>query len=344
MAPAWGGGHDEREQTLNQLLVEMDGFESNEGVILIAATNRPDVLDPALLRPGRFDRRVMVPSPDVRGRAQILAIHAKDIPLDESVNLEKIAKGTPGFTGAELANLMNEAALLAARREMDAVSMDDVEAAKDKVLMGAERRSMVISDDEKKTTAYHEAGHALVAAMLPGADPVHRVTIIPRGRALGVTQQLPTEERFTRDRQFLLDNIAILMGGRAAEQVALDQVTTGAGNDIERATGLARRMVCEWGMSEAMGPLAFGKKEEQIFLGREFAQHQDFSEETARSIDAEVRKIVTEGYERASRILKENIKALHDISLELLDRETISGDDVRRLLRACLELNDGAPA
>ena len=339
-----GGGHDEREQTLNQLLVEMDGFESNEGVILIAATNRPDVLDPALLRPGRFDRRVMVPSPDVRGRAQILAIHAKDIPLDESVNLEKIAKGTPGFTGAELANLMNEAALLAARREMDAVSMDDVEAAKDKVLMGAERRSMVISDDEKKTTAYHEAGHALVAAMLPGADPVHRVTIIPRGRALGVTQQLPTEERFTRDRQFLLDNIAILMGGRAAEQVALDQVTTGAGNDIERATGLARRMVCEWGMSEAMGPLAFGKKEEQIFLGREFAQHQDFSEETARSIDAEVRKIVTEGYERASRILKENIKALHDISLELLDRETISGDDVRRLLRACLELNDGAPA
>ncbi len=339
-----GGGHDEREQTLNQLLVEMDGFESNEGVILIAATNRPDVLDPALLRPGRFDRRVVVPAPDVRGRAQILQIHAKELPLDESVDLEKIAKGTPGFTGAELANLMNEAALLAARRDLEAVGMDDVEAAKDKVLMGAERRSMVISEDEKRTTAYHEAGHALVAAMIPGTDPVHRVTIIPRGRALGVTQQLPEEERFTRDKQFLLDTIAILMGGRAAEEVALDQVTTGAGNDIERATGLARRMVCEWGMSDAMGPLAFGKKEEQIFLGREFAQHQDYSEETARSIDGEVRRIVTEGYERASTIVRANLKALNDISLSLLEKETISGEEVRRLLGACLELDGGATA
>jgi cell division protease FtsH len=339
-----GGGHDEREQTLNQLLVEMDGFESNEGVILIAATNRPDVLDPALLRPGRFDRRVIVPAPDVRGRSQILELHSKELPLGDDVDLTKVAKGTPGFTGAELANLMNEAALLAARRDMDAVAMQDVEAAKDKVLMGAERRSMVISEEEKRTTAFHEAGHALVAAMLPTADPVHRVTIIPRGRALGVTQQLPTEERFTRDRQFLLDNIAILMGGRAAEEVALDQVTTGAGNDIERATGLARRMVCEWGMSDRMGPLAFGKKEEQIFLGREFAQHQDYSEETARNIDDEVRRIVTEGYERASGILKQNLKALNDITSLLLERETISGEDVGRLLRACLELDDGAPA
>lgn len=337
-----GGGHDEREQTLNQLLVEMDGFESNEGVILIAATNRPDVLDPALLRPGRFDRRVVVPAPDVRGRVKILEIHAREISLSDEVDLGKIAKGTPGFTGAELANLMNEAALLAARRDMEAVGQEDVEAAKDKVLMGAERRSMVISDEEKKTTAYHEAGHALVAAMLPTADPVHRVTIIPRGRALGVTQQLPTEERFTRDRAFLLDNIAILMGGRAAEEVALSQVTTGAGNDIERATGLARRMVCEWGMSETMGPLAFGKKEEQIFLGREFAQHQDYSEETARQIDAEVRRLVTDGYTRAVDILKGNLKALHDISFALLEKETITGDDVRRLLRACLELDDGA--
>ena len=339
-----GGGHDEREQTLNQLLVEMDGFESNEGVILIAATNRPDVLDPALLRPGRFDRRVMVPAPDVRGRVKILEIHAKDLPLAENVDLEKIAKGTPGFTGAELANLMNEAALLAARRDIDAVDMDDVESAKDKVLMGAERRSMIISEDEKRTTAFHEAGHALVATVLPGTDPVHRVTIIPRGRALGVTQQLPSEERFTRDRQFLLDNIAILMGGRAAEEVALDQVTTGAGNDIERATGLARRMVCEWGMSDRMGPLAFGKKQEQIFLGREFAQHQDYSEETARNIDGEVRRIVSEGYERATGIVRDNLQALNDISLTLLEKETISGDDVRRLLRACLELDDGATA
>jgi cell division protease FtsH len=285
-----------------------------------------------------------VPAPDVRGRAQILQIHAKELPLDESVDLEKIAKGTPGFTGAELANLMNEAALLAARRDLEAVGMDDVEAAKDKVLMGAERRSMVISEDEKRTTAYHEAGHALVAAMIPGTDPVHRVTIIPRGRALGVTQQLPEEERFTRDKQFLLDTIAILMGGRAAEEVALDQVTTGAGNDIERATGLARRMVCEWGMSDAMGPLAFGKKEEQIFLGREFAQHQDYSEETARSIDGEVRRIVTEGYERASTIVRANLKALNDISLSLLEKETISGEEVRRLLGACLELDGGATA
>ena len=339
-----GGGHDEREQTLNQLLVEMDGFEGNEGVILIAATNRPDVLDPALLRPGRFDRRVIVPTPDVRGREQILTIHAKELPLGEDTDLTKIAKGTPGFTGADLANLMNEAALLAARLDKDSVGQDDIESAKDKVLMGSERRSMVISPDEKKTTAYHEAGHALVAAMLPGTDPVHRVTIIPRGRALGVTMQLPTEERFTRDKSFLLNNIAILMGGRAAEKVALDQVTTGAGNDIERATGLARKMVCEWGMSDAMGPLTFGKKEEQIFLGREFAQHQDFSEETARQIDSEVRRIVTEGYDRAVTIVKTHLHVLEEMSLALLERETLSGDEVRRLLTAGAALTDGTPA
>ncbi len=339
-----GGGHDEREQTLNQLLVEMDGFEGNEGVILIAATNRPDVLDPALLRPGRFDRRVIVPTPDVRGREKILSIHSKELPLGEDTDLSKIAKGTPGFTGADLANLMNEAALLAARMDKDNVGQDDIEAAKDKVLMGSERRSMVISPDEKKTTAYHEAGHALVAAMLPGTDPVHRVTIIPRGRALGVTMQLPEEERFTHDKAFLLNNIAILMGGRAAEEVALDQVTTGAGNDIERATGLARKMVCEWGMSDTMGPLTFGKKEEQIFLGREFAQHQDFSEDTARQIDSEVRRIVTEGYDRAVNIVKTHLNILEEMSAALLERETLSGDEVRRLLTAGAALSDGTPA
>jgi cell division protease FtsH len=328
-----GGGHDEREQTLNQLLVEMDGFESNEGVILIAATNRPDVLDPALLRPGRFDRRVMVSQPDIRGREAILTIHSRDLPLAEDVQLRAIAKGTPGFTGADLANLMNEAALLAARLDREAVTQSDLESAKDKVLMGAERRSMVISEEEKKTTAYHEAGHALVAALLPGTDPLHRVTIIPRGRALGLTQQLPTEERFTRDRSYLINTIAILMGGRAAEEVALDQFTTGAGNDIERATGLARKMVCEWGMSQ-MGPLAFGKKEEQIFLGREFATHQDYSEETARAIDSEVKRLVTSGYSTAVRILKDNLTALESISLELLEKETLTGDEVSRILRS----------
>ncbi len=337
-----GGGHDEREQTLNQLLVEMDGFESNDGVILIAATNRPDVLDPALLRPGRFDRRIVVPTPDMHGREKILGIHARELPLSEDVDLQVVARGTPGFTGADLASVMNEAALLAARRESDAVAMQDVDVAKDKVMMGAERRSMIIPEVEKRTTAYHEAGHALVAALLPGTDPVHRVTIIPRGRALGLTQQLPETERFTRDKDSLLKNITILMGGRAAEKVALEQVTTGAGNDIERATELARKMVCEWGMSETMGPLSFGKKEEAIFLGREMAQHQDYSEQTAVQIDTEVRRIVSTAYDQAVSLLKNHIQALHDLSAELLDRETVSGEEVARVLRACM--NDSLPS
>jgi len=326
-----GGGHDEREQTLNQLLVEMDGFEGNEGVILIAATNRPDVLDPALLRPGRFDRRVVVPRPDIRGRQEILVIHGKNIPLEDDVDLAVIARGTPGFTGADLANLMNEAALLAAREDHSAVGMSSLERAKDKVMMGAERRSLVMSDDEKRDTAYHEAGHALVAASLPMADPIHRVTIVPRGQALGLTQQLPEGERFSHDHHRLLENIQILMGGRAAEEVALEKFTTGASNDIERATEIARRMVCEWGMSE-MGPLAFGKKQEQIFLGREFAQHKDYSEATAIEIDAQVRKIVTEGYASAKRVLLDNLDALHDLAARLLEVETVSGDDVTRVL------------
>ena len=326
-----GGGHDEREQTLNQLLVEMDGFEGNEGVILIAATNRPDVLDPALLRPGRFDRRVMVPRPDIRGRAQILKIHAKNIPLAEDADLDLIARGTPGFTGADLANLVNEAALLAAREDHSAVGHQALESAKDKVMMGAERRSLIMSPDEKRDTAYHEAGHALVAAVLPGADPIHRVTIVPRGAALGLTQQLPERERFSQDKARLLDNIKILMGGRAAEEIALEKFTTGASNDIERATELARRMVCEWGMSE-MGPLAFGKKEEQIFLGREFAQHQDYSEATAIEIDRQVRTIVTDAYSSAKQILADNMQALHDLAARLLEVETVTGEDVTRVL------------
>ena len=339
-----GGGHDEREQTLNQLLVEMDGFESNEGVILIAATNRPDVLDPALLRPGRFDRRVVVPQPDLMGRQKILEIHARNVILSEDVDLGVIAKGTPGFTGADLENLVNEGALLAARLDKERVTLKDLESAKDKVMMGAERRSIVMSDEEKRTTAYHEAGHALVAAMLPGTDPVHRVTIIPRGRALGLTQQLPEEERFTQDKDYLLNNIAILMGGRAAEQVALDQVTTGAGNDIERATSLARKMVCEWGMSDALGPLAFGKKGEQIFLGREFQQTKDLSEDTAMRIDGEIRRIVTEAYATASSILKSNLRLLHDVSKSLLERETLSGDEILRMIRASVDDAGASPA
>ncbi len=328
-----GGGHDEREQTLNQLLVEMDGFESNEGVILIAATNRPDVLDPALLRPGRFDRRVVVPRPDVRGREQILEIHAKELPLADDIDLAVVARGTPGFTGADLANVMNEAALLAARMDREKVTMKDVEAAKDKVMMGGERRSMVISDEEKKTTAYHEAGHALVAALLPGADPLYRVTIIPRGRALGLTQQLPTEDRHTMEKNQLLDQLAILMGGRAAEEVALNQVTTGAGNDIERATSLARKMVCEWGMSDEMGPLTFGKKDENIFLGREWHDQTNMSEETAKKIDSEIRRIVTDAYGRARDLVKGNLQALHDVSKLLLEKETLTGEEIARMLR-----------
>ncbi|MGH7363830.1 MAG: ATP-dependent zinc metalloprotease FtsH, partial [Candidatus Methylomirabilales bacterium] len=292
-----GGGHDEREQTLNQLLVEMDGFESNEGVILIAATNRPDVLDPALLRPGRFDRQVVVARPDVRGREAILKVHTRKIPLATDVELQVIARGTPGFSGADLANLVNEAALLAARQNKKYVDMVDFESAKDKVLMGVERRSIVISPEEKRVTAYHEAGHALVAKLQPGADPIHKVTIIPRGRALGVTQQLPIDEKHNWSREYLLSNIIILMGGRVAEELVIGSITTGAGSDIERATDLARRMVCEWGMSEKMGPLTFGKKEEMIFLGREIAQHQDYSEQTAIEIDREVRRTVMECYE-----------------------------------------------
>jgi len=329
-----GGGHDEREQTLNQLLVEMDGFESNEGVILIAATNRPDVLDPALLRPGRFDRRIVVPRPDVKGRLGILKVHTKRVPLATDVELEVIARGTPGFSGADLENLVNEAALAAARIDKDKVDMLDFELAKDKVLMGSERKSMIISDREKRTTAHHEAGHALVAKMLPGADPVHKVTIIPRGRALGVTQQLPTEDRLNLTREFAKNQIAILMGGRLAEEIIFGEanVTTGAGNDIEVATDLARKMVCEWGMSEKMGPLTFGKKEEQIFLGREFAQHQDYSEQTAIDIDAEVKRIVLENYERARGILLANLDKLKAIAEALLEHETLDAEDIDRLL------------
>ncbi|MCK5011400.1 MAG: ATP-dependent zinc metalloprotease FtsH, partial [Deltaproteobacteria bacterium] len=300
-----GGGHDEREQTLNQLLVEMDGFESNEGVILIAATNRPDVLDPALLRPGRFDRRVVVPLPDIKGRKGILKVHSKNKPLADDVELETVAKGTPGFCGADLSNLVNEAALMAARQEKKEISMSDFEVAKDKVLMGVERKSMIISPEDKENTAYHEIGHVLVAKLIPGTDPIHKVTIIPRGWSLGQTHYLP-DERHTRPKGFLLGEVAVLLGGRAAEEIVKKDVSTGAGNDLERATDLARKMVCEWGMSEELGPLTFGKKEEQIFLGREIAQHRDYSEHTAVKIDEEVRKIVVENFERAKKLLIEN--------------------------------------
>ncbi len=328
-----GGGHDEREQTLNQLLVEMDGFESNEGVILVSATNRPDVLDPALMRPGRFDRQVVVPLPDVRGREKILEVHARKTPLAEDVNFAVIARGTPGFSGADIENLVNESVLYAARLNKEKVAMSDFEYAKDKVMMGAERKSMVISEEEKKNTSYHEIGHALVARMLPGTDPIHKVTIIPRGRALGLTQQLPVDEKHAYPREYLLNNIVILLGGRAAEEIILKDFTTGAGNDIERATGLARKMVCEWGMSDAIGPLSYGKKEEQIFLGREFASHQDYSEETARRIDAEINKIVLESYDKAKTILSENIDLLHKVALVLLEKEVITGQELDDIIK-----------
>ncbi len=328
-----GGGHDEREQTLNQLLVEMDGFESNEGVILIAATNRPDVLDPALLRPGRFDRQIVVGKPDLKGRSKILEVHTRKIPLDSSVNLETIARGTPGFAGADLANLVNEAALLAARRNKKTVEMADFEDAKDKVLMGVERRSILITEDEKRVTAYHEAGHTLVAKLIPGTDPVHKVTIIPRGRALGLTQQLPLDDRYTYPRDFLINNIAILMGGRAAEELVTKNMTTGAGNDIERATELARKMVCEWGMSEKLGPITFGKKEEEIFLGREISQHRDYSESTAVAIDNEVFRLVSENYQRAKELLGTHMKALMAIAEALLEKETLDGPQIDELIR-----------
>lgn len=328
-----GGGHDEREQTLNQLLVEMDGFESNDGVILMASTNRPDVLDPALLRPGRFDRRVVVGRPDVRGREGILKVHTRKIPLDEGVNINVIARGTPGFTGADLANIVNEAALNAARFNKKVVTMSDFEIAKDKVIMGAERKSMVLSDAEKRLTAYHEAGHTLVGLKVPAADPVHKVTIIPRGMALGVTQQLPEADRHSYTREYMMSQIAILMGGRLAEEIyfGADKVTTGASNDIERATELARAMVCEYGMSE-LGPLTFGKKEEQIFLGREIAQHRDYSEDTAIKIDQEVKKIVTQQYEYARTILIDNADAMVRLSEALLENETLDSVQIRRVV------------
>jgi cell division protease FtsH len=326
-----GGGHDEREQTLNQLLVEMDGFESNEGVILMAATNRPDVLDPALLRPGRFDRRVVVNRPDVRGREEILRVHTRKIPLADDVDLTVLARGTPGFSGADLANMVNEAALSAARQNRKAVLQYDFELAKDKVLMGVERKSMILSDEEKKVTAFHEAGHALVAMKLPNSDPVHKVTIIPRGMALGVTMQLPIDDKHNYTKDYLETNIAILMGGRLAEEIFLNQMSTGAGNDIERATELARKMVCEWGMS-TLGPLTFGKKEEQIFLGREIAQHRDYSEDTAIKIDQEVRKLVDNGYNTAKGLLSENKEVLTKVANALLDREVLDATEIKMII------------
>jgi cell division protease FtsH len=328
-----GGGHDEREQTLNQLLVEMDGFEVNEGIILIAATNRPDILDPALLRPGRFDRQVVVPIPDIKGREEILRVHSRNTPLANDVKLSVLARGTPGFTGADLENLVNEAALLAARGNKKHIGMKELEQAKDKVLMGTERRSMIISEEEKRDTAYHEAGHALVAKLVPGSDPIHKVTIIPRGHALGVTQQLPIDERHLYPKDYLITNITTLMGGRAAEALILKRFTTGAGNDIEKATEVARKMVCEWGMSEALGPLAFGQREEQIFLGREISQHRDYSEKTAQEIDREIKKIVMGCYERAEEVLKRNIKTLHRLAKTLLERESLSGDEIDEVIQ-----------
>ena len=327
-----GGGHDEREQTLNQLLVEMDGFENNEGVILIAATNRPDVLDPALLRPGRFDRQVVVSRPDIKGREGILKVHTSTVPLTAEVALRIIARGTPGFTGADLANLVNEAALLAARNDKKAVDMDDFEEAKDKVMMGVERRSMVISEKEKKTTAYHEAGHALVASLLPGTDPLHKVTIIPRGRALGVTMQLPVDEQHTYQKGYLYNSLAILMGGRCAEEICLGEMTTGAGNDIERATEMARKMVCEWGMSEKMGPLSYGSKEEQVFLGRDFSNQKNFSDQTAKLIDQEVKTLVMGGYSRATELLQKNRDVLENLAQALLERETLNAEEVKNII------------
>ncbi len=336
-----GGGHDEREQTLNQLLVEMDGFESNEGVILIAATNRPDVLDPALMRPGRFDRRVVVPLPDIKGRKGILMVHSKNKPLAEDVNLETVAKGTPGFCGADLSNLVNEAALMAARKEKKKIYKADFEVAKDKVLMGVERKSMIISLEDKENTAYHEIGHVLVAKLIPGTDPIHKVTIIPRGWSLGQTHYLP-DEKYTKAREFLMGEVAVLMGGRAAEEIIKKDVSTGAGNDLERATDLARKMVCEWGMSEKLGPLTFGKKEEQIFLGREIAQHRDYSEDTAVKIDQEVSSIVMKNYERAMKLLNGNIDLLHRLAKELLDREVLDNKEIEKIINEFGPIGEGS--
>lgn len=327
-----GGGHDEREQTLNQLLVEMDGFESNEGVILIAATNRPDVLDPALLRPGRFDRQVVVPTPDLRGRRRILEVHTKRTPLDPDVDLEVLARGTPGFSGADLENLVNEAALQAAKLNQDKLDMRDFEYAKDKVLMGRERRSLILSEEEKRITAYHEGGHALAARLLPGSDPVHKITIIPRGRALGVTMQLPEEDRHGYSRTFLRNNLVVLLGGRVAEELIFDDITTGASNDIERVTRMARKMVCEWGMSEAVGTLSIGETGEEVFIGREWVQNKNFSEDTARLVDSEVKRIVDEAHSRCRKLLEDNVEILHRIARALLDRETITGDELNLIM------------
>ncbi|MGH9390291.1 MAG: ATP-dependent metallopeptidase FtsH/Yme1/Tma family protein, partial [Vicinamibacteria bacterium] len=328
-----GGGHDEREQTLNQLLVEMDGFESNEGVILIAATNRPDVLDPALLRPGRFDRQVVVPKPDVRGREAILKVHTRKTPLGPDVNLGVIARGTPGFSGADLENIVNEAALLAARYDRTFVAQKELDLAKDKVLMGTERRSLVLSEEEKRLTSYHEAGHTLVAKLIPGTDPIHKVTIIPRGMALGLTQQLPIDEKHTYRKDYLVNNLSIYFGGRAAEEVVFGTCTTGAGDDIDRATALAHKMVCEWGMSDKLGPLTFGRKEEAIFLGRDFAQRQEYSEQTAKDIDSEVRVICTEAYERAKSLLEANRATLDRLAETLLEREVLDAWQIDAILR-----------
>ncbi len=328
-----GGGHDEREQTLNQLLVEMDGFDTTEGVILIAATNRPDVLDPALLRPGRFDRQVVVNRPDVRGRAEILNVHTKKVPISPGVDMEKIARGTPGFSGADLENLVNEAALWAARLDKKSVDQIDFENAKDKVLMGVERKSMVLSEEEKRTTAFHEAGHALMAKLLPGTDPVHKVTIIPRGRALGMTMQLPIDDRHSYSKEFLYNTLAILFGGRVAEELIFKSVTTGAGNDIERATDLARKMVCEWGMSEKLGPLTFGKKDEEVFLGRDFGSKRDFSDQVALEIDKEVKRLVIDSYERTTRMLTEHIHTLRALAEALLEKEVLDGSEVDQIVQ-----------
>ena len=328
-----GGGHDEREQTLNQLLVEMDGFDTNEGVILLAATNRPDVLDPALLRPGRFDRQIIVDVPDVKGREGILKVHTRKLPLSTDVNLTIIARGTPGLSGADLANIVNEAALLAARRSHDQVAMRDFEDAEDKVMMGTERRSLVITEEEKKLIAYHESGHALIGKLVPGSDPVHKMTIIPRGLALGITQYLPIDEKHTHSRKYLETKLMHLMGGRVAERLIFHELTTGAGNDIERATELARKMVCEWGMSQKLGPLTFGKKEEQIFLGREIATHRDYSEDTAKEIDEEVRGIVEEAERKATELLGANLDKIHLLAGALLEKEILDGDQIDRILR-----------
>ena len=327
-----GGGHDEREQTLNQLLVEMDGFESNQGVILIAATNRPDVLDPALLRPGRFDRQIVIPIPDYIGREKILVVHTRRVPLAKGADLSILARGTPGFSGADIENMVNEAALIAAKRGKQKVEMVDLEEAKDKLLMGSERRSMIINDEEKRLTAYHESGHTLVAMLLPGTDPIHKVTIIPRGRALGITQQLPIDDRHSYKKDFLEKKIQIFLGGRVAEELVLGEISTGAGQDLEVVTNIARKMVCEWGMSESLGPLTFGKREEMIFLGREIAQHKDYSEKTAEEIDGEVKRIVDECLKATRKILVKNLDKLHLLAKSLLEKEVLSGDEITGIL------------